>query len=211
VDFREACNQHDAAYSGAKVTDMPLNGGKVIDYFDWTKKRIDDKFYDDMVKICDDKIPATATVARANCKASGGFHLVSGAASRYRIVRASGWSFFKARPNLAGVWEVRRGSGAPAWTITQDDRSVTATWTGGADDPEARSEFRGTIISRDQDSTIEGFEMCLKTGAQPAGRCWPEDIAVLQPLPMKLGWDPTKPRELRILASAGGEIILERR
>lgn len=40
VNFGEACMQRDAAYSHAKVKEMALNGGKVIDYFDWTKARI---------------------------------------------------------------------------------------------------------------------------------------------------------------------------
>ncbi len=74
VNFRDACNQHDVGYSHAKVKEMTLNGGKVIDYFTWTKKKVDKKFLNDMIKICDAWIPKSATIALNNCKNNGGFH-----------------------------------------------------------------------------------------------------------------------------------------
>ena len=61
VTFKEACDLHDAGYSGAKVLD-PINGG-TIDYFTWSQKMVDDKFLADMRKLCQTQIPASAPVA----------------------------------------------------------------------------------------------------------------------------------------------------
>lgn len=66
--------------------------GKVIDYFTWTKKKIDDKFLEDMIKICDVSIPKSAKIALNNCKNNGGFHTVSGAKTRYNIVAGTPYS-----------------------------------------------------------------------------------------------------------------------
>lgn len=143
VDFREACNLHDAGYSGAKVAD-PINGG-VVDYYGWTQRRVDDKFLDDMQKLCDTKIPADAAVALADCKAHGG-KTSFGAKTRYDFVREHGHHFYRDRPNLTSPWS---GASLPTFVIHQRLRAVKVTWPGG--------EFRGTVISRDQDSVIEGI------------------------------------------------------
>ena len=197
VNFREACKQHDAGYSGAKVRDMALNGGKVIDYFTWTKKAIDDKFLVDMRKICDDKVPQTATVALANCKQNGGFHLVSGAKSRYNVVDKGGLIFWKGRPKLGGSWALSGVGGASSWQVTQNVRRVRVTWTGGAGQPKLRGEFRGTLISHDDDTTVEGFYVITDNGTPK------------KPAAMKLSWNPKNPDELRV-SSPGGTFILAR-
>jgi hypothetical protein len=197
VSFREACKQHDAGYSGAKVRDMALNGGKVIDYFTWTKTAIDDKFLVDMRKICDDQIPKTATVALANCKQNGGFHLVSGAKSRYNIVDKGGFLFWKGRPKLGGSWAVSGVRGPSSWRVTQKVRRVRATWTGGAGQPELRGEFRGTLISHDDDTTVEGFYVITDNGTPR------------KPAAMKLSWKPKTPNELRV-SGPGGTFTLAR-
>ena len=46
VNFREACELHDAGYSGAEVYDG-LNGG-YYDFFHWTRAQVDTKFLADM-------------------------------------------------------------------------------------------------------------------------------------------------------------------
>jgi len=174
INYREACKQHDAGYSGAKVKDL-VNGGTVTDYFDKNQKWIDNKFYDDMVKICDAKIPAKHAVALNNCKFNGGFHTVSGAKTRWNIVFVGGYFFYKERPALTGAWTIEGVPGAGTYTIRQEARSVTATWDGGESSPDLRGEFRGTLISHDDTSTIEGFFVLSDKGvprAQPAAMTW---------------------------------------
>lgn len=197
VSFREACKQHDAGYSGAKVRDMTLNGGKVIDYFTWTKAAIDDKFLADMRKICYDQIPKTATVALTNCKQNGGFHLVSGAKTRYHIVDKGGFLFWKGRPRLGGSWAPSGIAGATPWQLSQHTRQITITWSGGAGQPNLRGEFRGTLISHDDDTTVAGFYIITGIGTPR------------KPAAMKLSWKPKIPNELRV-SIPGGTFTLAR-
>jgi hypothetical protein len=155
VNFREACKLHDAGYSGAKVRDA-LHGGAVVDFFTWTKERVDKKFLDDMILICERTIPASAVTALANCKATGG-NFSAGARSRFNFVDRFGSLFWKDRPNIRGLWTVKGDAAAPPWAVTQKIRTVKAAWRGGAGHPNLRGEFRGTLISRDQDTVIRGF------------------------------------------------------
>jgi hypothetical protein len=156
VNFRMACNLHDAAYSGAKVAD-PLNGG-VIDTFGWSKLKADEVFLTNMKKLCDQAFKGTgATVALADCKGKGG-KTSTGALSRYNVVTGPlAESAYRARPNLAGPWS---GQGISNFVFTQNGRSVTATWTRG----DLTGELRATIISRDQDSVIQGYVQATVNG-----------------------------------------------
>lgn len=191
VDFREACKQHDAGYSHAKVRDMKLNGGKVIDYFNFTKKMVDDKFLVDMRKICDAQIPHEAKVARRNCKQNGGFHFVSGAKTRYNLVAATTYSqviwqglgFYQQPPRLTGTWTAV-GASIGSWEVSQVDRFVIARWTGGPSAPNLSGEFRGTIISRDDDSRISGYARTTNDGVVSPFR------------KMNIYWSPKTPDEL---------------
>ena len=177
---------------------MALNGGKVIDYFTWTRAEIDKKFLVDMRKLCDAQIPATATVARTNCKQNGGFHLVSGAKTRYNVAYTGGLLFWKVRPKLGGSWTVSGVRGSPPWTVTQRLRQVTVTWTGGAGGrPNLRGEFRGTLISHDDHTTVEGFYVITDGGT-------PRKAAA-----MKLSWNPKTRNELRV-SGPGGTFTLAR-
>jgi hypothetical protein len=101
VDFVDACNLHDAGYSGAVVRDK-LHDNAVVDFRTWSRKRVDDKFLADMRLLCDRAIPAKATVARANCMGRGG-NFSFGAESRYNFVRRWGSHFFDADPEQDGV------------------------------------------------------------------------------------------------------------
>ncbi len=168
VNFREACKLHDAGYSGAKVEDA-INGGVVDFFFNWSQKRVDDKFLVDMRILCDRQIPAHAKVALRNCKQNGGFHTVSGAKSRYNFVRTAGWVFYKPRPNLRGVWTSQADPSAPQWAIVQNGRTVKASWRGGANSPNLRGEFRGTLISRDDDSIVKGYAKITNGGTLTHG------------------------------------------
>ncbi|MDO8308081.1 MAG: hypothetical protein Q7V58_06970 [Actinomycetota bacterium] len=50
VNFRLACNQHDAGYAGITVYDPFLR--KVVDFRKWSRLRVDNKFYDDLGTLC---------------------------------------------------------------------------------------------------------------------------------------------------------------
>jgi len=101
VNFKDACDLHDAGYSGAVVRDK-INGGIVVDYRTWSRKRVDAKFLDDMRRLCTRQIPATAFVALRNCKATGG-NASFGAESRFDFVREFGRRFFDADLSRPGT------------------------------------------------------------------------------------------------------------
>ncbi len=150
VNFREACNLHDAGYSGARVRDS-INGG-IIDYLGWTQKRVDDKFLADMRKLCEKGIPASAPVALADCKARGG-KASFGAETRYNFVRRWGSHFWKDRPRLSGRW-LDKADASASWVLGQQTRTITAAWS--SNNGQLKGRFRGTLISRDNDSIIKG-------------------------------------------------------
>ena len=100
VSFADACNLHDAGYSGAVVRDK-IRGG-IKDFRRWTRRQIDEKFLADMRALCERQIPATAAIALSNCKSTGG-NLSVGAESRYNFVRRFGYLFFDADPSRPGV------------------------------------------------------------------------------------------------------------
>jgi len=181
VNFLLACNLHDAAYSGAKVAD-PLNGG-VIDTFGWSKLKADEVFLTNMKKICDQAFKGTgATVALADCKGKGG-KTSFGALSRYNIVTGPlAESAYSGRPRLAGSWS---GQGVSNFVFEQNGRSVTATWTRG----DLSAELRATVISRDQDSVIQGYVQSTVNG-------------VTTQLAVSMIADPDTPKTLSV--SGGG-------
>ena len=101
VNFKDACDLHDAGYSGAVVRDK-LNGGIVVDFRKWSRKRVDEKFLDDMRYLCKRQLPATAFTALKNCQSTGGNASV-GARSRFNFVRCWGDRFFDANPTRPGT------------------------------------------------------------------------------------------------------------
>ena len=105
VNFKDACDLHDAGYAGAVVRDK-VNGGLVVDYRTWSRKRVDVKFLDDMRRLCTRQLPATAVTALKNCKATGGTTSY-GAESRFNLVRRIGAQFFDADLSRPGTQ--RRG------------------------------------------------------------------------------------------------------
>jgi hypothetical protein len=155
VNFRKACNLHDAGYSGAVVRD-DLNSGTVTDFRTWTQEEVDKKFFTDMQKLCEQQIPDWADDALRNCKGHG--DPISegpsfGAESRYDFVRSNGYEYFRKRANLNGRWTRFGGPGLVA-SIKQDGRSISASWldrvTGNC------GEFEGLLVSRDQDEIVNG-------------------------------------------------------
>lgn len=192
VNFREACNLHDAGYSGAKVAD-PFSGGAVVDFLTWNQRRVDAKFLADMRSICDSVIPAEAVQAREDCRGDGGPDAF-GAQTRYDFVRRFGWNFFQERPRLRGLWSVFRNPAAPDWAVVQSQRAVRMTWRGTGSHKNLRGEFRGTLISRDDDSVIQGFAKVTEKGKTTIK-------------PMNVRWDPDKP-DLLYAAPPTGSVVL---
>ncbi len=189
VNFREACKIHDAGYSGAKVAD-PFQGGAVVDFLTWSRKKVDTRFLEDMRLICDQQVPSWATQALKDCKGTGATTSF-GAESRYDFVHRFGSLFFKDRPHLRGFWQVRYHSD-PSWAIVQNGRTVKAAWRGGRNHGTLRGEFRGTIVSRDNDCVIQGFVQITEKG-KPG----------IMNRPMTMSWNPRRPQQLKVPAPAG--------
>jgi hypothetical protein len=197
VSFREACNLHDAGYSGAKVAD-PLHGGRIVDFFTWTQLQVDDKFLEDMLLICNRSISALARSALADCRGTGGKTSL-GARSRYNFVRDAGDLFYQERPKLRGFWASQADRDAPAWTIAHTLRDVRASWRGGTAHPTLRGQFKGVLITRDDDSVVAGFATITETGK-------PE----IRNRAMRLTWNPDQPDRL-VMSGPGGPLTLVRK
>ena len=137
VNFRLACDLHDAAYLGAAVAD-PINGG-YVDAFDWTREQVDAKFLADERKLCSEQISSDhsdAQRALAVCVAD---------TRRDRAARKLG-GHFVARPHVAGTWLSRTHG---LWRLKQHSRHVTAIWPGG--------DFDGTILVGHGNPIINGL------------------------------------------------------
>ena len=75
VNFRPACDLHDAGYAGLLVLDKLAEGAdRVVDFSSWTKEAIDTKFYNDLRKLCDRQISSNSK-ARDECKGWSGARL----------------------------------------------------------------------------------------------------------------------------------------
>jgi hypothetical protein len=155
VNFKDACDLHDAGYSHAKVEDK-LNGG-IVDFLHWSQAAVDRKFLLDMRLICKRDIPASAPVARDDCEGTGG-KTSFGAETRYNFVFRFGYKFFWKPPSISGRY-VAGKAGVPAWRVEQHNRTVTATW---ATEDGGRGSFRGTLICHDDEATVEGFVKVTK-------------------------------------------------
>jgi hypothetical protein len=93
VNFRAACDMHDAGYDGGIVFD-PVNGG-AIDTRGLSRLTIDNRFYNDLITLCNRQVGGNAFVARSLCYGI--------AATYYTAVRAAGWALFDASPGVPGL------------------------------------------------------------------------------------------------------------
>ena len=93
VNFRPACDMHDAGYDGGFVFDL-INGG-LVDTRSQSRLTIDNRFYNDLITLCNRQIGGNAFVARSLC--------YSIAATYYGAVRAAGWALFDASPAVPGL------------------------------------------------------------------------------------------------------------
>jgi hypothetical protein len=167
VDFNEACNLHDAAYSGAYVWDN-ING-RFVDFSKpvWTKREINEEFKKNLQRLCFRKFSGTDSrweKALLQCLTSNDVRKGAtwGALSFYDIVN----SFFGASPRkrikLTGQWK-NTALGWPLcdlavgrWTITQTGREVRAEWDHGT--AGEHGTFSGTFITggNEGDDVVDG-------------------------------------------------------
>ncbi len=153
VNFRAACNLHDAGYSGAAVRDE-INGG-FVDYFGWNKDQVDAKFLADLRKLCEAQIPPSAPVALSDCKNNGG-KTSAGAITYYSGVDTFGHMFWERRPSLTGRWVATSPDGSSLWEVEQTGRSFTARWSSIGPSAVPGGVFVGTLITQDKVSVIKG-------------------------------------------------------
>lgn len=98
VNFKDACDLHDAGYGGHIVLNK-LRGG-TIDYRNWSRLEVDRRFRRDLRLLCHSQIPESAEGAMAKCVAGASvFKNVSvaaqvGADTLYDIVSTFGDLFF---------------------------------------------------------------------------------------------------------------------
>jgi hypothetical protein len=186
VNFREACNVHDACYSGTVVADpFASRPGQVVDFRTWSQERCDDAFLANMRTLCrrqisgpSPRVHSQMLDARNDCMFGegrfqpscstfysvvpqvGGFSKI-GALLAYKLVRKCGHQYYRQRADLNGNW-VNRGSESSVRTasILQVGRAIAVSWTGGT---KLCGLGTGTLISRDQneevvgDATVTGF------------------------------------------------------
>ena len=93
VNFRPACDMHDAGYDGGFVFDS-INGG-IVDTRPQSRLTIDNRFYNDLITLCNRQIGGNAPAARVQC--------YSIAATYYWAVRGAGWAMFDASPSVPGL------------------------------------------------------------------------------------------------------------
>jgi hypothetical protein len=93
VNFRPACDMHDAGYSGGFVFDL-INGG-IVDTRGQSRATVDVRFYTDLLTLCNRQIGWNAPVARSLCYGI--------ASTYYAAVRAAGWALFDASPSVPGT------------------------------------------------------------------------------------------------------------
>jgi hypothetical protein len=110
VDFRDACNAHDAGYGGFTVKDPVTH--RVTDFRTWTRARVDQKFQSDLQTLCSRKIKGDSQKARmARQACQFGPHLsltmpladTAGATAYFEGVRTYAKAAFDADPMREGT------------------------------------------------------------------------------------------------------------
>ena len=196
VSFREACNVHDACYSGAVVRDpFGRPPGTVVDFRDWSRQRCDDVFLDNLQALCRRQIHDSPTFAKFEQARNDREHghgpvlppctslfdsmptLVGnyaiGAELAHRVVRKCGYLFFRDRRNLSGTWTNRQSSGTSvrSATIRQVGRDVTVTWTGASRACAGAAPARSSRATRPTRSSATRRSRASRTAARSADRC----------------------------------------
>jgi hypothetical protein len=164
VNFREACNLHDAAYSGAYVWDSLR--GKFKDFRDTTQAQADYDLQRDMNLLCNAQIPARWEDARRQCRDGVGHYMLVRAVGRFsyrdRYTLTGGWA------NTAPGWPVC-DIGASLWNMSQSGRDVTATWQHGTSGG-AQGSFKGVLVTGDKITDDQVIGQYTITSRPPAQR-----------------------------------------
>ena len=182
VDFRPACLIHDAGYSGAKTDDI-IDGG-IVDFFPHTQKQVDTRFEEDLKAACRADVRRTArqrgSPEEDEQAAINKCYSIS-ENTRHTVVRALGDKFaWKKRPDLRGRW---LGTATGDWFIDQTDRVIKGNWMNAASG--LGGEFRGTLISYDNDAAVQGTARITQCGKRTEA-----DIS--------LRYDPKDPDRLHV-------------
>lgn len=95
VDFRPACNAHDAGYSGFTIKNPRT--GEVIDYLRYSRNMVDGEFLLDFQKICEKNFPLDGSdvIAAGSCYQWAGRY--------FSAVSQIGSFFYDANPVLPGI------------------------------------------------------------------------------------------------------------
>ncbi len=98
VNFRPACDLHDAGYAGAIIVDTLNTPRHVVNFRNWTRKEVDTKFLKDLQLICRRTISTRTPNLLRKCLRSP-----KGASGGYTIVRLDGNRHFDADPGRKGL------------------------------------------------------------------------------------------------------------
>jgi hypothetical protein len=223
VNFRDACNSHDAGYSGAVVKDPP-NGGTLVDFWDWTRASVDQKLRVELQAACDRDLPR-GDPAIAKCKGTPRSFTdtckknIWGPAldveDAFNSVSSCGAAFWKKRPNVAGDWVFTDTPASQGvLRITQDrgayagQRHITAELVrtkpapGAPPDPNdilgsmdfSLSKFEGTLKTYDEKWEVDGpVTLAITTDGKTEQQIFQVAMSFTSP-------DPTKPVILSVKA-----------
>ncbi len=184
VDFKPACDLHDAGYAGLLVVDR-INGGGKVDYRSWSRMAVDSKFLRDMRTLCHTAatppIPP-ASDAMGQCEHSNMPSSI-GAGTLYGFVDNYGDLFFdadltKPGPQELGDRKARPTGGSrdngppkcsPSGPVGLVHRRASTRCAGGATPPTTtRAPADGRRRRRSADSARPGLERQPRSARRPA-------------------------------------------
>ena len=102
VNFKPACDLHDAGYAGLNVWDQFLDDvvpgvRGSTDFSTWSREAVDKKLYRDMLTICIKTIPKLDALAQNSCEGK------LGASGYYQMVKRAGYLAFDCDPKTPGT------------------------------------------------------------------------------------------------------------
>jgi hypothetical protein len=162
VDFRAACDIHDAGYAGAVVRD-PFARNQLVDFWSWSREQVDDEFLRNLRILCNAQL-RTAGAALATCDGNNPWTAKATATRLRSLVGAIGGFFWDERPYLAGRWEEMNDRAAPPWILTQTSggydglRHVTIDYRENRGRVRLAGHFQGTLKTYIDRWVVEGTD-----------------------------------------------------